>query len=320
MGGNRSLHPDLIRERILAMSSTRIALCLVAFFFASFAFADKKPTTDTTDAAPKDGGDQFTLRYKFRPDETVRTKVTHQAAVRTTIEGTTQTAESVSISVKLWRITDVDEEGNVSFEHSVEYVDMKNDLTGRETVRYDSRTDQEPPSGFEDVAKRVGVPLTRIVMDPTGKILQREELAPGMANPTQLALPLPTEPVKVGDSWNFPDDLRIALRSGTTKTIKTRQRFELKSVEDGVAEIEVATQILTPINSKEVEAQLVQRYTEGTVRFDIAAGRMLGQQIDLDRRVVGYPNDKSSMHYRTRFTEKLLTPADLTASKPKSTK
>ncbi len=301
------------------MSVTRIVLCFMALFSSSFALADTKPATDATDAAPQDTAKQFTLRYKFRPGETVRTKVIHQAAVRTTIEGTTQTAETVSISVKLWKITAVDGEGNISFEHSVEYVDMKNDLTGRETVRYDSRTEQEPPAGFEDVAKRVGVPLTKIVMDPTGKILQREELAPGMANPTQLALPLPSEPVKVGDSWNFPDDLRIALRSGTTKTIKTRQRFELKSVENNVAEIGVATQILTPVNSKEVEAQLVQRYTEGTVRFDIEAGRMIGQQIDLDRRVVGYPNDKSSMHYRTRFTEKLLAPADLTAAKPKST-
>ena len=83
-------------------------------------------------------------------------------------------------------------------------------------------------------------------------------------------------------------------------------------------EIGVVTQILTPVTSKEVEAQLVQRYTEGTVRFDIDAGRMFGQQIDLDRRVVGYPNAKSSMHYRTRFTEKLLNSADLTAAKPKS--
>lgn len=302
------------------MSSTRIVFCFAAMFYASLAFADKKPTTEAANAAPKDTAEQFTLRYKFRPGETVRTKVIHQAAVRTTIEGTTQTAETVSISVKLWKITAVDDEGNISFAHSVEYVDMKNDLTGRETVRYDSRTDQEPPAGFEDVAKRVGVPLTKIVMDPTGKILQREELAAGTTNPTQLALPLPTEPVKIGDSWNFPDDLRIALRSGTTKTIKTRQRFELKNVEDGVAEIDVATQILTPVNSKEVEAQLVQRYTEGTVRFDIDAGRMLGQRIDLDRRVVGYPNDKSSMHYRTRFTEKLLKSIDLTASKSKSTK
>ena len=64
-------------------------------------------------------------------------------------------------------------------------------------------------------------------------------------------------------------------------------------------------------------AQLVQRESNGTVKFDIDAGRVLSQQIDLDRRVVGYPNQASSMHYRTRFTEELLKGDVATAAKLK---
>ena len=74
--------------------------------------------------------DRYLLRYQFRPGETIRTKVVHQASVRTTIEGTNQTAKTVSVSVKTWRVVDIDAEGRVTFEHSVEYVDMKNDVTG----------------------------------------------------------------------------------------------------------------------------------------------------------------------------------------------
>ncbi|MFP6692356.1 MAG: DUF6263 family protein [Pirellulales bacterium] len=299
------------------MSFIRVILCSLCLLAATISPADESATTNDAAAQPNAATAKHRLRYKFHPDEVIRTKVTHQAAVKTTIEGTTQKAETVSISLKNWRVTKIDEDGFVTFVHSVEYVDMKTDLTGRETLRFDSRKNEEPPPSYQDVAKRVGIPLTRIVMDDTGKIFKREELAPGLVVPSQLTMPLPPDPVKVGDDWTFPDTLRIKLRNGEIKSVKMRQRFELKSVEDGVAEIHVETQILSPIkDNKELESQLIQRQTEGNIRFDIEAGRVLGQQIDLDRRLVGYPNDKSSMHYRTRFTEVLLESTDRTAANP----
>jgi len=299
------------------MSFIRVILCSLCLLAATIAPADEPATTNDATAQPSAKTEKHRLRYKFRLDEVIRTKVTHQAAVKTTIEGTTQKAETVSISLKNWQVTKIDEDGFVTFVHSVEYVNMKTDVTGRETLRFDSRKNQEPPPGYQDVAKRVGIPLTRIVMDDTGKILKREDLAAGLAVPSQLTMPLPPDPVNVGDDWTFPDTLRIKLRNGEIKSVKMRQRFELESVEDGVAEIHVETQILSPTkDNKELESQLIQRQTEGNIRFDIEAGRVLEQQIDLDRRLVGYPNDKSSMHYRTRFTEVLLESTDRTAANP----
>ena len=259
---------------------------------------------------------QYLLRYRFKPGDQIRTKVVHQASVRTTIEGTSQTAKTISESVKNWKIVDVSTEGKVTFEHAVEFVDMKNDVTGRETVSYDSRDDDEPPAGFEDVASRVGIPLTRVVMDATGNLHQREELAAGATTATQLVLPLPEEKIAVGSSWTFPDDVVVQLRNGNSRKIKCRQRFKLLAVENGIAKISIATQILTPIRDyPEIEAQLVQRESEGVIQFDLDAGRVIAQQIDLDRRVTGYPNAKSSMHYRTRFTETLLPAQPRTAQR-----
>jgi hypothetical protein len=55
----------------------------------------------------------------------------------------------------------------------------------------------------------------------------------------------------------------------------------------------------------------MQRDSSGTVSFDIQTGRVAGQQMDTDKRVVGFRGQASSLHYRTRFTEELLaqTPA-----------
>ncbi len=265
----------------------------------------------TSFAAAEDGKHLF--RYKFKPGETLRAKVVHQAQVRTTIEGSSQTASTVSKSTKVWFVSEVDGSGKVTFVHSVDHVDMKNEVTGREAIKYDSRSDDKPPSGFEHVAKRIGVPLTRIKMTDRGEILEREELAPDDASePTQMVLPLPEKAIAVGETWSHPNEFTLTLESGATKRIKTRQRFELKNVEHGVATIHVATQVLTPVDSAEVRAQLVQRESEGTIRFDLDAGRLMSQTIDLDRHVVGHPNPKSSMHYRTRFTEELLEANDET--------
>jgi len=273
---------------------------------------------ETAKADPS-GAKKYDLRYKFKPGETVRTKVLHQAAIRTTIDGTSQTAATVSTSIKVWKIEDIHSEGQIQFVHSVEHVKMRNEVTGREDAHYDSRVHATPPSGFEDVAKRVGMPLTRVTIDDRGTILQRKELAaPGPGQGTQLTLPLPKEPVAIGDTWTFPNDMRVRLRSGEIKNIKSQQKFTLQSVDGDIADIKVETQILTPVRDPEIEAQIIEQETNGTIRFDIAAGRLRRQQIDLDRSVVGYPNVKSSMHYRTRFTEELLSGEERTAEQEKA--
>ena len=86
-----------------------------------------------------------------------------------------------------------------------------------------------------------------------------------------------------------------------------------------MATIAVDSQILTPIRDPAIEAQLIQRLSSGTVRFDIAAGRVLSQQLDLDRHVIGFNGAGSSMHYVTRFTEQLLTSEVAAKAAPKAT-
>ncbi|MEC8336522.1 MAG: hypothetical protein VXZ84_00095 [Planctomycetota bacterium] len=305
---------DLCSINFKSLSLQRLLIVGIVILIGASHASDADGVAAENAAIGQKDRQQYLLRYRFKPGDRVRTKVVHQASVRTTIEGTSQTAKTVSVSVKVWKIVDIDANGQITFEHEVEFVDMKNDITGRETVSYDSREEGEPPAGFEDVARRVGVPLTRVVMDQTGILHQREELAAGASAPTQLVLPLPKEKISVGSTWTFPDDVVVQLRNGNSRKIKCRQRFELVSVENEIAKISIATQILTPIRDyPEIEAQLVQRESEGVIEFDLQAGRVVAQQIDLDRRVTGYPNAKSSMHYRTRFTETLLADPPRTA-------
>ena len=171
--------------------------------------------------------------------------------------------------MKAWRVTDVQPDGTATFEHSVERVDMRQKLTGRDEVRYNSQTDAKPPVGFEDVAQSVGVPLSVVTMDAKGKVLHRDRRrkaatggrAAQVAAQSEgwMTIPLPDEAVPVGHTWSLPQDIDIPLETGGVKRIKAIQQFTLEDVKTGVATIRVSTEILTPITDPAIESQLVQR-------------------------------------------------------------
>jgi len=154
----------------------------------------------------------------------------------------------------------------------------------------------------------VGVPLSVVTLNPRGKILRRDlkQSTPGVKHAARVTIPLPKEPVPIGHAWSFPHEVEVPLRSGGIKRVKTLQSFELASVKTGVATIRVATQILSPIRDPAILSQLVQLKSKGEVKFDVDAGRVLGQQMDVDKHVIGFHTEASSLHYKSRFTEKLL--------------
>jgi hypothetical protein len=284
-----------------------VALCL--------GIAARSDETASSESASASGPTHL-LRYKFQPGEVLRWQVIHRAKVNTTVSGTTQTAETTTTSVKIWKVLPPDARGNARIEHSVEKVEMRQKLTGRDEVVYNSQTDAAPPLGFEDAAKAVGVPLSIITLDAQGGVIDRQQKhATATDQHGQVTIPLPAEAVPVGHAWSFPYDVQIPLRSGQVKQIKTRQHFRLSEVRDGVATIEMETQVLSPVNDPEVEAQLIQRETRGRAKFDIAAGRIVSQEMDLDKSVIGFSGESSSLHYVMRFSEELL-PAAETAGPP----
>ena len=271
------------------------------------------------DSAAEPNPEKHTLRYEFHPGQTLRWQVVDRKKIETASSESTQVTETVSSSVKVWRVRDVLPDGTATFENSVESVDMWQKLSGCQEVRYNSRTDKEPPPGFSQVVDSIGVPLSTITISATGKVLRRKRnpAVTSAESQGQVAVPLPEEPVAVGHTWSFPHQIDVALTSGLVKKVKTVQKFTLASVKTGVATIEVSTQILTPIHDPAIEAQLIQHHSSGTVRFDVDAGRVLAMRMDLDKRVVGFHTAASSLHYLTRFTEQLLPDQPKTAGRPK---
>ncbi|HKD35675.1 MAG TPA: hypothetical protein VKB78_02715, partial [Pirellulales bacterium] len=176
-------------------------------------------------------------------------------------------------------------------------------------------TDKTAPPAYADVAKSIGKVLSVVTIDPSGKVVKREDKQPrAMAGGGTIVPPLPKEPIPIGFAWSQPLEVTVSLEGGTTKAIQTRQRFELEKVDFGVASIAIETQVLTPVDDPKIRVQLIQRLSKGHLRFDMSAGRIISQRTDLDETVLGFSGPDSSMHYIARFTEELVRPEATTAA------
>lgn len=287
------------------MRTTRSLFLRTIALMGAFATVTAANLAVADEPTPAKDAQTYLLRYKFEPGEEVRWNVEHRAKIRTTVNGTTQTAETASDSLKVWKVMAA-KDGKYTFAHSVDHVAMRQQLTGREEVVYDSSSGENPPPGFETAHANVGVVLVVVTIDDRGQVVKREnkrQQSDGGQN--QMTIELPEEAVAVGEVWEVPSDITVSLPKGGTRTLKARQRFKLESVSAGVATILMETQILTPVNDPQIEAQLVQRETKGRLKFDVEKGRVIDQMHELDKRVVGAVGEASSMHYVMRFTEKL---------------
>jgi hypothetical protein len=293
----------------------RAIVFVMSLAFASSALSEEPKSVLTSKADKGTASEQHLLRYKFQLGEVIGWKVTHLSSVDTTIQGNTQTSKSRSVSTKLWRVTNVDEQGNITFTHSVDNVEMWQQLSDRPEVTYNSKTDKKPPPEYEQVSKTLGVVLATVRVSPTGEVLKREGDAPiinlGLGDIIML---LPPKAVAIGSRWHEPSELSATGSDGQVKRIKIRKMYTLEKVQTGVATISIRTEVLTPIDNARIQSQIVQQLTNGTIKFDLDAGRLISKQMDWDESVVGFNGAESQLKYLARINEELL------ATIPTSTK
>lgn len=264
-------------------------------------------TAGGADDAPAEST-SWTLAYRFREGETVVMSVAHRARTETTIAGTTQSTDTATDSTKRWRVVAVDAQGRATIEHSVDDVTMSSRTSDRGEIRFDSRGDAPPPAGYEGVRESLGRPLSRVVIDREGRVLSRTDIRPSpeSASGDLMVVPLPDGPVATGAEWTVPQEVVVEVPGGPRRAVRTRLRYRLESVRDDVATISVDTTVLTPVDDPRLEARLLERIWEGTIEFDLAAGRVVRRSTGIDRRVVGFSGQESSVRYRASLEERLL--------------
>ncbi|MFI4876937.1 MAG: DUF6263 family protein [Blastopirellula sp. JB062] len=260
---------------------------------------------------------KYELQYKFAEGDVLRSKVTHLVNVQTKIQGNQQTAQSRTASTKNWKVEKIDDDGNITLVHSIEDLNMWNKVTDRPEQVFDSTSEEAPAPIFQRAADSVGVPLSRFTISKNGLLVKREELLESATAPfNQVTVVLPAEPVAIGAKWDSPTDVQIRTSKQQLKKVKTRQLFTLENVSNGVATIDMKTQILTPIENPEIKVELIQQLANGKIKFDIDAGRIIRQDLEMDETVIGFQGEASMMKFLGRMQEELLEEQVRTAEAP----
>jgi hypothetical protein len=251
---------------------------------------------------------RVTLEYRFQQGETLDMDVSHRALTETTVGATSQSTETATDSRKTWTVVKVDDAGHATLEHSVDDVTMTSRTSDRGQVRWSSSSDEPAPPGYEQVKASLGVPLSRLVVDRSGRLLDRKDLRPSPPSSTGdlVVVPLPEGPVTEGAEWTVPQEVVVEVPGGLRKAVRTRLRYQIATIRDGVATIRVDTTVLTPIDDPRLESRLLERVWNGTIEFDIDRGRVLRRATGIDRRVVGFEGPESSVRYKSSLEERLV--------------
>lgn len=282
----------------------RMMLLMTVWSLACATYADEARSI-LTDSASDDSA--YLLRYKLQPDEKLHYEVTHTAKTKTQINGDEETSDMNTISHRHWAVKDAQSD-SMTFGHVLDSVSMTQSTNDAPATRWDSSTSSTPPDVFAPVAKKIGQEISTITINARGQQLDREE-AEGSPSADlgmgSLTLAFPETPLKIGDSWSVPRQIRVR-ENEEQKVIKIRELYTLIKVRTGVATLTVRSEPLTPINSQSVAAQVVQQMSNGEIRFDIDAGRMLEKRLDWDENVVSFRGPNSEMSYRAQLTENLV--------------
>jgi len=266
-----------------------------------------------TSAAIIDAGatKEYRLAYRMMVGQNVRSRVVHLVSMDTKIEGEFESLKSRSVSTRVFQISNVDDQGNMTFVHLVEDAELWQKVTGKEEVRYDSKKNAVVPESYIKVAEAIGKPLATITISPTGTIVRRDDAVAQFNPGIGMLLPqLPQRSVEIGQRWFSMEKVRVRLKNGRVQAIQLRKQYKLEQVKNGLATISVRTQVLTPVNDPKIQSQLMQRLQHGTIQFDLDAGRIYSSKMELDERVIGFRGAASMIHYLSRMTETQVTSSD----------
>jgi hypothetical protein len=263
------------------------------------------------------GGEEYLLRYKFEPGMVISSEVTHLAKTDTKVDSSEQNSHSRTVSQKTWEVTRV-ENGEMTFEYKILEIDMSQRIGADMEIRYSSKSGDEPARQFQAAADSVGKVISTVTIDEQGMIVARsDETNPPNLGMGDITLPVPKKSIAVGATWEVPRELRIRREDSTVKTVRFRELFRLDKVSAGVATIAVRSEMLTPITEPQEEAQVLQQLSNGTIKFDVDAGRMISKELGWDKVVVGFSGAGSVMDYSARLEEQVIK-AELKAGARKS--
>ncbi len=260
---------------------------------------------------------KYHLQYQFTPGEILRYEVTNKSTYSAQTDTFSETSSNVSHVKKHFRVVSVDADGSAVLESTIDQVKQSVSFNGGEATIFDSTSEKSVPKPFQQIAKSVGKPLGRLRFSSTGKLLAMSRIQTASGTQADAAeaqrsaqqgflIQFPDAPLQVGDVWKERMQVPVRVGKQLTKPFEILRTYQLAGVKEGLAEIQLKTSILTPMNAPQEKVQLMQRPLKGTILFDIRRGRIVSRKLQNDQSVYGASGAKSVIRATMDMSESLV--------------
>ncbi len=298
---------------------------------------------ETADAAAPSAMQKWTLRYQFRPEEKFRYE-THQTMTLDARVGENRKVDVSELKQRrVFTVISADESGDAQLAMQFEHVWMKIQTDDHEAVVFDSTMEAgEVPVVFRNTAHQLKGSAPKYFLSDLGVSLIESRKAARFAaksvvqaafafetgvplavwtttsvetaegkhvpatDPGSFLMPLPEDPVSIGDTWKETVTVSVRLTRDINSQILILRTFRLESVNDGIATVSFRSSIESPVKGPNVRSQLIQAIPRGTMRFDIARGVMLRRELQFNETIIGAFGRESLLSSVGANTEQLL--------------
>ncbi len=257
---------------------------------------------------PTDGAEKHLLRFNFKEGETLRYETEQRVTQKAVAVAGAKVDLSTVKQTRLFRVGEVSEQGEARVSMQFEHVRMELKSDDQPVEVFDtSMEDSDVPVKFRAAARNLKKPAPTFVLRFDGTPVSDEgvERIPkgGQAG---FMMPLPQEPIAVGETWKVNIEPQVRIAEGVMRTISLLRTYRLQEMKGDIATITFATSIASRVRSPATKAQLLQATPKGKILFNVKIGRVLEREITFDRSVLGAVGPNSLVSAKGRTTETLL--------------
>ncbi|MEQ9407275.1 MAG: DUF6263 family protein [Fuerstiella sp.] len=272
--------------------------------------ATSQPGNETDSPAAQ----TYQLRFRFHPGDELRYHSVQTIRQHAVAPAGEKTDTSRVEQKRVYRIQDTSADGTATALMQFEHVRMEIRTDDQEPVVFDSTmAPSEVPSVFRGTADQLAGAAPRFTVRETGSLVSAEGIEENpKGGQAGFMMPLPENPVAVGESWKVHMVVGVRHAAGIMRQVTLLRSYKLKSVQDGIAEIEFATSIASQIRSPQARAQLLQATPGGTILFDLEKGQVTKREIRFDNFVLGAMGPNTSLSATGKTVEQLMVDGQAT--------
>lgn len=268
------------------------------------------PATEATPGASEAAeaaSEKYLLRYRFAAGEELR----YASSQTLTQQQVAPAGQKLDVSKveqdRVFHVTKVLDNGDVMVSMQFEHVRMELKTNDQDPVVFDSTMpDADVPPQFRGAADQLKGAAATFRLRPEGTPVSDDGVEESQGSQASFMMPLPQEPIAVGDSWKVRIPVKVRLAAGVLREVRLLRTYKLVSVEDETAMIRFFTSIESAVRSPQEKGQLLQATPNGSVEFDITGGRVVKRELRFDKAVLGALGTNTILSSKGLTVERLV--------------